>query len=190
MTETVLSPSSHRPPTSWPPGSASPSLLFKPTRRHLTQHNGEERGQGYRCQAGQLCVPLAWLLGDPVTACVATSSSTGQQVQLGPRWPDSCRSLPLLLPPRSVSRPRPRPPGEGAGLAPPPRAPFSAPGTHCSRLLPPLVKCALAGLLFLTAPCPTRISLSFSPSQLIRSHSDNGPSNNCSGILACLLPRA
>lgn len=122
------------PPSDLPrPPAAKPLSL--PPHQHLTQHNGREAGEGRGGQAGQLCVPAVRLFGDTVTAPAASSSSTRRQVQLGPRWPNSCRSRPLL-PPHSVSRPRPRPPGEGAGPAPPPRAPFSAPGTRGRRLPP------------------------------------------------------
>lgn len=118
ITETSLSPSSHRPPTSRPPASTGSEPLSLPTHRYLTQYNGRAMGGG---QAGQLCVPAVRLLSDTVTAPAASSSSVGQQEQLRRRWPDSCRSRPPG-PPRSVSRPRP--PREGAGPAPPPCAPF------------------------------------------------------------------
>lgn len=97
-----------------------------------------------------------WLLSDTVTTPAASSSSMGQQVQLGPRWPDSCRSRPLL-PPRSVSRPRP--PG-GGGAAPPPLAPFLASWNPV--WAPPALACrerSLARSLFFHAQCPTLVAL-------------------------------
>lgn len=122
-------------------------------------------GGGRECQAGHLCVPAVRLLSDTVTAPAASSSSAGQQEQLGPWWPDSCRSRPPPPPPpRSVSRPRP--PGEGAGPAPPPCAPFLEPETRRSGLPPSRVASAPGSLALLSCsgstpglPCPLLSSL-------------------------------
>lgn len=111
-----------------------------------------------RAPGSQLWEPAARVLSDTVTAPTASRSSVGQQVQLGPRWPDSCCSRPPAV--TAAQRLEPAPERGGGGARAASSGPFlvagdpAASGPRRSRVHPVSLSFLSCSVSNSVLPCP------------------------------------